>query len=334
MAATLFRAVVLFALVGFCVCELSARVEIGVDVHAEYWLARGLVNSGRADADLMVPFSVAMRQQNLEFLRANLVAVSTPGSPTYRQFLTQTEVADLVATSQEDVARVFHWLNPIDPKASCSVGATRDVLHCVASVQQLETLLQTELFALDREGGSRAATISHVGRMSVPEDVAEIVDLIQGISVIPYIKAGRQHATVFGTSSDEMEDFVSSRSFAARRQSKEAAASSVRAVFAANSTCPTSSPVGCLSASGASQQFCCPELTLCCPNINTGGSCCEGGLSCCNGECRASCEDDDAGDSVLVTPQVLRDQYSVDPSAVATQVCLLPSVASQHHKRR
>lgn len=64
----------------------------------------------RADANMPLELTIAVKQTNLAELESTLLAVSDPDSPRYGQHLTRDQIDDLVAPRAEDIAVVLSWL--------------------------------------------------------------------------------------------------------------------------------------------------------------------------------------------------------------------------------
>jgi len=284
----------------------------------------------RAAASAQVSFSVAMRQQNLPKLKELLHEISSPSSLMWRQFLRREEVEDLVRTSEHDLQAVRCWLETAGiAQTECTVQGG-DLLRCSARVEQLESLFETSFFSLKKIGSS-VMSITHLGRLTVPREVSEQVDLIQGLSYISFQKAIHHDGSdPFGEERGNAFEQFLQRGFQTV-QKRSVPADTVKSYPAVAfdtvaSSCPSSSPRGCSTSNGVSTEFCCPEQSTCCPSLG-GGKCCAGGLKCCGGECQAAAQCP-AVEDIFVQPETLRDHYSVPPSLRATHANFNQSVVA------
>jgi tripeptidyl-peptidase-1 len=85
---------------------------------------------------------VAVRQQNLDQLERELMAVSDPRSSRYGKHLSKQEVDALVAPAAESVAAVTAWLKSHGIHANRKT-ANGDFLRATATVEQAEAALST-----------------------------------------------------------------------------------------------------------------------------------------------------------------------------------------------
>jgi len=129
---------------------------------------------------------VAMQKQNLDVLEEKFWAVSDPDSPDYRNFLTVSEVDAIVNPPKEDVAAVVAWLKSAHVDRIKNLGSALEV-RC--SVQSAKQLFNTEFMEFEHvESG--AVVVRQFGHFSVPDELAEIVVLVSGLSEFPVPKIG------------------------------------------------------------------------------------------------------------------------------------------------
>jgi hypothetical protein len=171
----------------------------------------------------------------------------------YGEYLTAEAVADLVRSSISDLERVKAWIGGNGIATDVCELHNGDVLRCRATVTQLETLLDTELFTLVQTG-SGSSSLTHFGSLTVPNDISDCIDLIQGLSFIPFRKAGHhegadalaeEHASSF-------ESFVESRSHSHPRFAGNRTPHHAAVLLEEGETCPASSPRPCSTSSGVS----------------------------------------------------------------------------------
>ena len=58
-----------------------------------------------------VDFTIAVKQQNLDKLASIAMAVSNPMSPSYTNYMTVAQIADMAAPTAADLAAVTGWLH-------------------------------------------------------------------------------------------------------------------------------------------------------------------------------------------------------------------------------
>merc|ERR1719482_802356 len=76
-------------------------------------------------ADKLVDFVVLLKQKNLGELRQRFQETTTPGSKTYRQWMSASEVASLVAAPPEALSRTKKWLMLGGAECTGSLDALR-----------------------------------------------------------------------------------------------------------------------------------------------------------------------------------------------------------------
>jgi tripeptidyl-peptidase-1 len=70
----------------------------------------GWTSTSAADESSVVSFTVALTQQNIDQLESRLLAASTPGSPSYGQYLSDDEMKTIFAPTVGASSAVESWL--------------------------------------------------------------------------------------------------------------------------------------------------------------------------------------------------------------------------------
>eukprot|EP00771_Trimastix_marina_P004212 gnl/Trimastix_PCT/959.p2 GENE.gnl/Trimastix_PCT/959~~gnl/Trimastix_PCT/959.p2 ORF type:complete len:569 (-),score=176.49 gnl/Trimastix_PCT/959:702-2207(-) len=121
-----------------------------------------------------------MKQQNTEQLEQRVWAVSDPESPEYGQYWTLEELASVVSPPTEHLSRVMDWIHQ-HGIFSYEISATRDSIVVHTDVATAEALLSTA-YHVYRRGD---AQVLRTPRYAVPEEIAEVVELIGGTVRLP-----------------------------------------------------------------------------------------------------------------------------------------------------
>jgi len=134
----------------------------------------------------MLELTFAVKQQNIDKLQQELLAVSVPSSPRYGQHLTNDEVHKLVAPRPEDIDAVMSFL------ASHGVEGTQltpngDVIGATVSVPVAEQMLAAKYQAL-RHDSSGKTVHRAVGGYKLPKNVASAVDFVTPTVHLPGVK--------------------------------------------------------------------------------------------------------------------------------------------------
>jgi subtilase family serine protease len=156
----------------FCLAALLAvaTAQSRSYLSLETQVPKGWVVSGVPAASEKVPFMVAMKQENLGQLNALFEAVTDPSNLQYGEYLTNTQVRNMVATKPAKAAAVIAALAP----AECvNLG---DALRCSASAAQIETIFETRL-RLVKHSSSGLALIRQIGNFSIPAHIAADVEV-------------------------------------------------------------------------------------------------------------------------------------------------------------
>eukprot|EP00117_Sycon_ciliatum_P024015 scpid50451/ scgid20262/ Tripeptidyl-peptidase 1; Tripeptidyl aminopeptidase; Tripeptidyl-peptidase I len=163
---------------------LGARVRLEADQllakrHPD-WKQLGLA---KPDDDHKLVF--ALRQSNLIELEEKLLAVSTPGSPQYGQFLSADQVDALVRPSRASLHAVEGWLTRTDVSVSqsCKYTKAREFLECDVTVSQASQLLQVSFYQYEMDGAIALRANNHY---TVPAEVADHLDFVGGVHRLPH----------------------------------------------------------------------------------------------------------------------------------------------------
>lgn len=142
------------------------------------------VSSTPSDSSEIV-LQVALTQQNLDQLEEKLASVSTPGSPAYGQYLDIDDINSIFGASNESSAAVTSWLQSSGVTSYVTAG---DSVWFKTNVSTANAMLGTSFKSYsDLTGATKLRTTEY----SVPEDVAEHVDLIAPTTYFGKTKAMR-----------------------------------------------------------------------------------------------------------------------------------------------
>lgn len=128
--------------------------------------------SAPAENDTLV-LQIGLAQQNLEELEARIRAVSTPGSPSYGQYMDGDAVAAMLAPTGDASPAVLAWLEGAGVSGAYSDGAT---IVFSATVCTANTLLNTTFNYYENEiaGTQKLRTTEY----SIPDHLQPHIDLI------------------------------------------------------------------------------------------------------------------------------------------------------------
>jgi len=130
-----------------------------------------------------IEYIIALKQQNLDKLEETFWDVSDPDSVNYRNFMTISEIIDVVKPPKEDVKRVIEWLrtNGVDKSQITNKG---DSLHIKSSLEVASRLFYTE-FRLFQHKETGKLRPRQFGEFSIPSHLEDIVEMVLGLSEFP-----------------------------------------------------------------------------------------------------------------------------------------------------
>ena len=116
---------------------------------------------------------VALTQQNIDQLESKLASVSTPGSPSYGQYLDLDQVSAMFGASEASSKAVTSWLKSSGVTKYTTQG---DSIWFQSTVAQANSMLGTTFhnYAESTTGVTKLRTTSY----SIPEDLVSHIDLI------------------------------------------------------------------------------------------------------------------------------------------------------------
>lgn len=157
----------------------------------------GWIVGERSPADHMTSFSVALKQNNLDELERRFWDISTPGRENYGNFMSHTEINDLVATDADVVTEVLVFLQSHE---GVMCKALSDSLRCVGPIGSLEAMLSTEFHMhTHEETGKVEHKIARATGYQFPVELMEHVEFMTGLQSLPIMRYGRVNPPVMGS---------------------------------------------------------------------------------------------------------------------------------------
>jgi tripeptidyl-peptidase-1 len=144
---------------------------------------------GAKPAERRVDLLIALKQRNLDQLDSTFWAVSTPGNPRYGKHLSMEQIADLIAPTNENIVKVLFWLKSQGVR-DAKLLKSRDFITCSVTVAQAEEIFAVKFHNYQHRSG--AAFAGTLGPYSVPEEIAEHVDLVSGLVGIPDLEVRKK----------------------------------------------------------------------------------------------------------------------------------------------
>lgn len=143
---------------------------------------------------------IGLKQQHAAALEQAVLAVSSPGSPSYGKHLTRDELRSYVAPTEQSVADVTAWLT----KYGIVPDVDNDWVTISTDVETANAMLDADFgwYEYEKGGGLKLRTLSY----GVPDDIARHVDLIQPTT--RFGQLGSKRSTIFDIVIAEEDDDV------------------------------------------------------------------------------------------------------------------------------
>ena len=151
---------------------LSLALPTFAIVHEELAIVpSGWTQIGAPAGDDTMILQIALTQQNLDQLGAKIMAVSTPGSASYGQYMDAEDVTAMLAPSSDASPAVLAWLKDAGVPNAYSDGAN---VNFSTTVSTANSLLSTTFNYYENAGIQKLRTT----RYSIPDDLQTHIDLI------------------------------------------------------------------------------------------------------------------------------------------------------------
>jgi len=190
------RAAVIVLAVLACVAVVSANSPLlsRVILHTRKSAPKFWTKTIAADASDKVNFVIALKQQNLEQLNNIALAVSDPDSPKYQEFMSIDAILNMVAPSQQVQHLVMNRLMEFGIQKEC-INNFRDAIEVKGTtVAAASKLFNTNFFKF-QNSQTKATVVKAFGAYSLPSDVAQYVEMVEGVSTFPvgHLQTKRNH---------------------------------------------------------------------------------------------------------------------------------------------
>ena len=139
------------------------------------------IDLGPTRASEAVRFSVSLRLPGEAQMNAYLAGLTTPGSPSFRQYLSPDEFGARFGLADPDVQRVVHWLG--DAGLAAQTTPQRTSIQVSGTAGQVNTLLGITLN--DRQSSSGVRYHVPAGQPQVPAALANAVESVVGLDTEP-----------------------------------------------------------------------------------------------------------------------------------------------------
>lgn len=165
---------------------LAARVQMEPSV--KVFSHKNWIKSDRVtEADTVkLQFHLKHCPMKVQEFEAELLELATPTSPKYGQWLSQDEVTDRLAPSQESLDTVLAFLNASAVEGE--VNAHRDAVTVIVPAPVAEKLVGTPLFHFKSALFPKVDIVRVAGAYSLPAEVADVVSLVSELIRFPTLR--------------------------------------------------------------------------------------------------------------------------------------------------
>lgn len=143
----------------------------------------------RGNPAAMMEVTVTLKNQNMDRLNLEIMAVSNPDSPRYGEHLTKDEVTELTTADAQSQDLVAAWLTAVGFAPTKAPRGDRFMFR--ASVAEVEQLFSTTVYEYTHEERS----VLQAGDLHVPEEVAPLLGSIVGVHGTPYKRSHVEFST-------------------------------------------------------------------------------------------------------------------------------------------
>ena len=128
-------------------------------------------HAGAPASNQTMILQIALQQQNLDQLESKIYAISTPGSPSYGQYMEGDEVKAMLAPSSEASPAVEAWLKSA---GVMQINSDGEWVTFAATVGTANKLLGTQFNYYESDGVTKLRTTEY----SLPRNVVQYIDII------------------------------------------------------------------------------------------------------------------------------------------------------------
>ena len=154
-------------------------------------------------ASKLLGFRIALRQENAFAFEQQLIAMSTPGHPSYGRHMEQWEVRRMLLPSLEASGAVLQWLTGEGVPVT-NIRDDGDWIQFQVSVGEAERMLGTRFHYFSHS--VEQLEIIRTLRYSVPQKIHKYIQLVQPTTRFPQIRAqysATSHHFAIGSVKDE-----------------------------------------------------------------------------------------------------------------------------------
>ena len=151
-------------------------------------------HEGEIEPDMQYSMTMALKRRNMDKLDKIFWEVSDPRHANYGEHLNHDQVRELVSPGPEALQTVTNWLHS-NGIAKYTIARHEDSIAFEATLEQVSRLLSIR-FRVYQNKKTGVRVVKSLNAMTVPDAVAQVVELISGHRGFPLPKFQKKHETI------------------------------------------------------------------------------------------------------------------------------------------
>lgn len=173
-----------FFIINLCLlCFAQSNSALRVHFNSHYVQSEKWIEVQKYNTDSQpFTFVLVLSQNNLDVLHKRFEEITTPNSPTWRNWWSIAEAKNLIKPKEEDKNKITTWLRNKDTKIT--IEDIGDALFIKTTKKLAEELFETTLSAFQSTSTEEIIFRTKI-TYSIPEEIEKNIDFILGLSEMP-----------------------------------------------------------------------------------------------------------------------------------------------------
>mmetsp|Transcript_19646 Transcript_19646/g.21860 ORF Transcript_19646/g.21860 Transcript_19646/m.21860 type:complete len:590 (+) Transcript_19646:17-1786(+) len=151
-----------------------------------------------------IKFWVGLHQQNVDAFQAKVLDLADPSSVNYSQWMSQTDIMDMIRPNKEHHAAVYGWLSRVEGMNIVDLG---DAFEVTAKASAVGKLFQCTFYQFIHLPSGHVA-IRQEGGATIPVEVADYIDIVTGLTGFPIIMPKKNRESVNKVDADGKYGYI------------------------------------------------------------------------------------------------------------------------------
>jgi len=156
---------------------LSNELSLSINFHAFNYVDWAKTSNKKIIRSNFNVFYIALSLRNVDKMKDKLVDISTPSHPDYGNFLSIEYISENFGPNPEDQNTVINFFAAIE-ESKVELNLHHDIIRITASVENIETLLQTTLSFYNHKTNSNKFVLKASKPIIIPDNIAPLIDFI------------------------------------------------------------------------------------------------------------------------------------------------------------